>query len=332
MKKILNFNGPIINCLPKYNSMSAIINSSSNEYAKLEFIDNFIDIKYEFSDIHIWEEFYDYNHWKNFDTLDFSVINRSIFAGYKSSTVEFLCNAVDNDYYVFINALPYFNSAYETMRDNVYFPHEILVYGYDNEKRLFSCADFFNENYCSKTCGFDELAESIDKYENRPNSGFEVYEDDVILIKHNTRKKVVDINYVHKTLNSFLSSKKVGDVWPFYGYSWIDSLISSVSTLNRPVRIWLHEIALCFLREHIKLMINRMQYFNNGELDQSIQKCEQLLGIVTNCIMLLLKLGYATDTNYTEHRLNKSILENLSYVNKEYDKCIKDLILFIEGM
>jgi len=112
-----------------------------------------------------------------------------MFAGYKCSTVGFLCNAVDNDYYVFINALPYFNSAYETRREDVCFPHEILVYGYDNEKRLFSCADFFNENYCSKTCSFDEPSESIDKYENRPNSGFEVYEDDVILIKHNARKK-----------------------------------------------------------------------------------------------------------------------------------------------
>lgn len=102
--------------------------------------------------------------WKSNPFLYSQSFSRELFATMETDIINFLINAINQGNYIFLylNRF-YLSAAYSYQKnDDV---HDVFIYGYDNEKKIFNIADFFvNNKYSFATATFDEISWAYDKY------------------------------------------------------------------------------------------------------------------------------------------------------------------------
>lgn len=140
MKKILPFgNSPII-CYPDYASLFGIVDAYTSNYR--EWIYNYFIqlVVYDNFDMGFRVDFVPPKILKSIPWLNIDKINRKIINDTWESFVSFVKVAIDNNMYIF--SLLDANYTYLKSGDkNRPFLHEHLIFGYDDEKKIFYFGD-----------------------------------------------------------------------------------------------------------------------------------------------------------------------------------------------
>lgn len=156
-KGVLPFVIPITNCYPATSEASGIL--FSDESISDWMYNNFIQIFQVESNNAI--DYYDFaidnNPFLSYNEIDYSFIYNNW-----ESLLKFIISCINDSYYVRLFNNMSKNPLYQS-KGNI--QHDLLIYGYDDEKQIFLVADHFdNGKFEKKICSFNELENSIDTY------------------------------------------------------------------------------------------------------------------------------------------------------------------------
>jgi len=134
--------------------------------------------------------------------------------------VEFLEESIEKDYYIMINVDSCKIAAYNRDNSQSCFPHPLFVFGMNQEKKYFLCADFFDgHNYGYALVTYEEMEKAHNsifessEYVNLESGGVEWITDVVLLRYHATYKEDINMNRIVIGLRQFLNSENI------FGYS-----------------------------------------------------------------------------------------------------------------
>lgn len=138
----LSLETPLINYTPRYNNLTSII-SEFTPNGLYDLMENFINIEFEYEpDNHdLWQEFDSIINWSRFKSIEINKITNALFHKTYQLNEACLHSFIREGYYIYLNAMPYYNSAY-TEEFLLTFPHEILIYGYDEKNIPFGARTF----------------------------------------------------------------------------------------------------------------------------------------------------------------------------------------------
>lgn len=175
MRNILNISKTPISTYPHTAHMAAFLWNDSRIYPWL--MNCFIKL---FS----WDlENMDY---EDFWFLDCPVLlcerlSRSMIQRRWGNYLSFIEDGIDMGYYVYLIVKTGEIRAYGGYK----YPHDLLIYGYDNEKRVFFISDFFQgRHYGKQAASYEEMEKAL-IYDDKTYTCHWVFHDDMILIKPN---------------------------------------------------------------------------------------------------------------------------------------------------
>ena len=320
---------PMIDYTPRYNNVTSII-TKTDPKGFADLIENYINIEFEYEPHNrdLWQEFEGINDWSRFKSIETTQISIEFFRKNFKLDEMFLESLIQERYYIYLNAIPFYNSAYtaDFAKD---FPHEILIYGYDKYNHLFFCQDFFNKMACQrKVCKADELINSINQFWQL-EKGYAKYLDEIVLIKKKEIKQQEEIrlDLIYHRLKSLLINRKVGTQRPYIGYAWFELLICSILDFDSLNKWWLNRMSLTFLREHVKLMLLRMEHLGFPKVNENIY----LINKTELCLRLLHKnMIRFMNGEEINNRCNDKIADALTVVQEDYYNAISAFCKFLE--
>lgn len=116
------------------------------------------------------------------------------------NVVEFIVSEINSGYYLNISYDPYYimdSDAYNKM----HYDHQMLIYGYDNESKVFYIADFF------KSSKYTFMTSSFDSVKNAVNSALKLERFSCVEIKFCDTTYEFSNYILYNSLNSFLCSR-----------------------------------------------------------------------------------------------------------------------------
>jgi hypothetical protein len=132
-------------------------------------------------------------------TVPWTIINRDY-----EEFISFIENCINKDLYSYYSYDTFYNSSY-TNYNQKHIKHELLIYGYDRNEKVFYAADFFDySNYSFKMCRYEEVYKAFIEYENYfPHKDW----DDMHLFKASKEQAVFSLDIVVSLLEDYLFSK-----------------------------------------------------------------------------------------------------------------------------
>lgn len=253
------------------------------------------------------------------------VIPRNVIEEKYDSFVDFLLNAIKNNWYAF-------STINEFFREDVSgdFNHPCYFYGYDMENQIICCADNFGHGkYQNKEVSFDDINQAFDTYKvYNWEAGVTLYEILDYDFKDNInfmRDQIMDYlypNYDRCYLNRLYCPDRIyrngsesGEI--FFGVDCYDLLERQIQMcISCDVKKGVDIRSIAFLRDHKIMMKHREKYLcKKGIIDirrvddelskNLLESCEMLLHI-----MLKAKLSCRTEFLYKSLELLRSIHEN----------------------
>ena len=151
MKRILPMSVPINACYPIISQTSGILFADPLIHDWL--MNNFIQVFEVDQDTHAID-YYDYsaegNPFLSYNEIDFSFICKNW-----ADLCSFIESAINDNYYIriFVNM-----SKVEAYHSNHKDYHDLLIYGYDSDERIFFIADHFSGGkFMLQTCSYEEM-------------------------------------------------------------------------------------------------------------------------------------------------------------------------------
>lgn len=96
----------------------------------------------------------------------------------ETSIIEFIFEQLQQGFYINVTVDHFFLQPSSTYQNN-HFPHDILIYGYDEEAQVFYSADFFTSKYSFETLPFDDLVQA---YQGVRDFSLEHYNRDLVFL------------------------------------------------------------------------------------------------------------------------------------------------------
>lgn len=296
--KILPITSPIVRYSPSVDNFLSVL-CLHKEKTLPWIIENYIEIIFNPTQIaYFMMEFLDiYKFWWNCPFVSVSRIDRVLVG---DNVIGLIKNAIDRNAYVMFCVDTYYVHAYSSYRKS-HFPHEIFIYGYD-EDELYTL-DYFDFWQCDKRKisateiekAFFELDNKTDylrgiiSFRVRPNivergrnctqfSEEGVYIPDRKLIKHKVQGFLESSPYV---LASYPNEYD-----PCFGfYSGIEAFYKMVGEISVENFARVRK-PLCLLYDHIHIMRIRVQYLSDYfelKLDELVRECQE---IEKGCLLL----------------------------------------------
>lgn len=203
-------------------------------------------------------------------------INRNTVSAMGVSIIQFLKKCIDLNYYAYLFIDQYYIPKYINYQ-KAHFEHDPVVFGYDDEKKVFHAADFILNKeevlkYGTMEISYSEMEEA---YENLPSNkdhinGFLLYQYNNTNIELNmdliklSLKDYLNSSYTFELTKSEPNKSANGDILRYtYGleiYQIIDNFIKE--ELNHPV----HEDSMIIdhrwfyiINTHKRIMLARIQ-------------------------------------------------------------------------
>lgn len=335
-------------CYPNYADIFSILDAYSSDYQ--EWIYNyFIQLtvpkdhelghRLDFSVPRLLESL----PWLNAERIE-RKLSMDICSG---SYVQFLINAISRGKYIFTLLDTYYNHNYSSYQKEHY-PHEHLIYGYDDEKRIFLFADNFNMGkYAYGVMTFKEAENAnsglieegmTDWYDGTYLLSYRKQYDYGMCVFKDYYKHVFNLKVSYKLLNDYLlkrptefdwtlpnslaskDSKIYGKCWGMGIYNYMNEYIDIIERNKR------QDIDFRFfyvLYEHKKLMKEIVRYILNitgGTFSEAIQeKCNN--NIRDSDLIIKMLLIYSFKAEFSLLRQIKKriqILHDGDYAVMEY--------------
>ncbi len=281
-----------------YNIYGSIFSMISDDPAIWPWVyNNFIQIKYVVD----WRSFYFDNHYLLFDNcpwLTHSIIPRRMLES-STSLVNFIIECINNKSYIYLYIDRYYISK-SSVFNTKHIWHELLIYGYDLDNKVFYIADNLgNGKYIKTECTFNELEKGYWAID----SDVEFYHNIHLFDKHYEDGINLDTEQILLTLENYLFSKKTINMYvkekTLYGIDTISLLMEHLGNCSSG-DLWLDTRAFHLFWEHKKLMVSRLEYLKrNSNLvidDKIIEGYESLKN--SYLINRNLALKFNTTRNY----------------------------------
>lgn len=270
IRNILPFEKPLISYEPTVSHLTGMIASNLKKY-ECVFYNNFIDIVMENA-----VDFYDVKNWLRYWIFEFCKIPRKIvFHLCEEDIVKLLCGWIDENYYILVSFETYYVSNYPTY-NNRKFRHYAMIIGYDREKNVFLCGDFFDFSlYTVSECPMKEVVQAIVNNGERSAKGFA--KDFTLLRMDETVEPKLDINLIIMSLEMLLTENNSNNKRQ-YGLAVFDRIIDMIEKGNVDDHKTEFKRYAQFVYEHIRVMRMRTQYIQNVTNDNALQEVILSLG------------------------------------------------------
>lgn len=141
---------------------------------------------------------WDFNLYRSMPLIDRQVITRTTLRDiFRKSVIEFIKESIQANCYVYLHV----NDYYIEGRPNWKQTHEILVYGYDDERKTVDAVSYFGEFYSSRALRYADFQLAYDSLE--PEQKFQnIY----MLSVSPNRFYRVDARFMQKELGLFLNA------------------------------------------------------------------------------------------------------------------------------
>ncbi len=161
MKKILDVKYPIVDCYPSTGHALAILQCHDEMEGWI--LSNFVQL---FGTDEYTIDYFDFDVYNcpfiNYGEISFSVV--STFSTYR----DFIVKMINDGYYVSV----YVESSMLKLYNLDVGLHQLFIYGYDLEKKVFYCGDhFINGKYSFQICDIDDVLAAIQNYRDKEKIG-----------------------------------------------------------------------------------------------------------------------------------------------------------------
>lgn len=256
MKKELAVHQPIISFVPQNNFIFSILTENTpcfNQYIFENYIQTCCFYHPEWNAlVSRFDDDYNRSVLKN-KCLQGLFIPKAAFSLLMPNMIDYIINAIDLGFYISLNINMFYIAEY---RIKHHLPHEVMIYGYCTEDKIFYIRDFFQDTYRNGCCTFDELNHAVEHYDSAnihyPYAG-------LLGIKPNDQQHIsIDLmqfcTQLHAWLNGVLNIKSVS-----YGVSWFDALTFLLENDGNNIEISSFIMSIYFISQHILLMIKRTE-------------------------------------------------------------------------
>ena len=327
-KKILDVEFPILASYPHIAGIQAVY--GNNPYILPLIMSELIELTYdreiERLDFSVGLEIEQYIN--NYPLVYSHGMSRSFVEKKWSNATSFLKDMINDEYYVIMLVDTYYINAYRDTYGKQHYYHDILVYGYDDEKEVFLVADcFVNGKYEFATCTYDELESGfIHSYRDDWINGirlFKLKEEPYIGIGYNTEymAKACEryLNGATSNVSTYIEGRRRFDLRDRFvdGLQVYDELVKYVE--NESDEWSTYDIRLFYvLYDHAKLfryltkqLMQRNQIVNAPNLYKSFLDIENR---IKNLYMLVLKYNVTGN-----EKVKLDIVEKISNI-----KCLEN--------
>lgn len=288
-----------------------------------------------------WDEFYRYTMWAGCPYILETTLSRDIAENIMVDFIDFVRSSIDAGYCVYtsINRNPI--KIYNTDATNL--SHNPLIYGYDDEKKVFLVAEFFPRMvYSFKEIPYKEIEQGFWMFpqviENHPHKKTHLvkfYNNDVFHFSSESLRKKLQDHIESKNLfekfhqgyyrSGFILDDTYSEQFHF-GLKYYDFLKKMVFEMEN---VYIRPFQLLVFRNYITKF--RLEYLermgihcrDKSSINENFQKTEVLRNMV-------LKLN--TTNNGPDFQFRKRILEYINIV-KETDRvcCEAQIDLLSKG-
>ncbi|MGG4340444.1 hypothetical protein [Paenibacillus lautus] len=273
-QKILKIAEPAINGYPKHAIQLAVLCQHDSSLSWI--LSNYIQLRCPKSindrQYSSWLDFYFIDP-KYTDSLLYTELlsRKTILAFHKDNFIDFLISCINLDHYIYTSVNEFY-IPHTTAFQKYYFPHSILIFGYDLKKETFNVGGFVNKSIGNKFTRFDVSFKDIEKaYMTLEVTDDDNYLNRFYLMKINHSKKYsFDPVIVKELLQDYLDSKNTSERLRgfynpnndfYYGMKIYDNLKLNYNMENidcsdvRPLYI---------LWEHKACMLTRIKYLSDN--------------------------------------------------------------------
>lgn len=326
---ILPFGKPIISYEPTVDHLTGIIASDFEKY-KHAFYNNFIDILIDNA-----ADFYELRNWMRYDFLEFHKLPRRIVFGLEEKEIiNILCSWLSQKHYILVSFETYYVSQYPSYQKSK-FRHYAMILGFDKEKEVFICGDFFDYTYYSiEECSMHEVIQAIIHNGDFDAKGFA--KDFTLLRIDEVITPKLDINKIIMSIEMLLggNNKKIHRQ---YGLNIFDRMCEMISEGNISEHKNEFKRHAHFIYVHMEAMIMRVNYIKKikgdailEEICKSIIKSKNIIEQYRNYVLKLIIT--MTDEFPQEHK--EKYIDRLMCVKAEYYKDVdrfKNYLLSIDA-
>lgn len=321
--KIIDINKKIIKTVPKDSFIFSVL---TDEKTRNNFIlHNYIET-YSLSDEGCYSFFLRFKDMATSYALskyfDYSYISREILNINNINIIDIIKKSIDLNYCVLLTIDAFYikNYIYRS-----HFSHELMIYGYDDLNGTMYIQDYFNEQYTSCKCTYDEIVEGYIKFENikEKNSS-----DGILLLKTKEQKKYeVFPKEIIKKLENFIYNEFDINSKKNYGITIFDLLVYQLDNQKldgAPYNYFV--VHTSFIKDHMELMrlrIKELIIFNenfNFLLNQINDLIEEVTIVNNNFIKKLLKKEIYSLSQ------NSKYINLFSNIKQQYYNLIERLI------
>lgn len=283
---------------------------------------------------------------EEFSSIGIKKMPIDLLLGMKVNFIEFCKESIDREFYLFIpietsEISNYSNYKKKDKRE----PHHIFVYGYDDEKQVFECSEFFsfsNRGYSFESVSYKELENAFMDLQNQTtpemmkNEHLQWLKDIQLLHSFTEYKDKFTVQRVQIGLQNYLNERDcfgnkdyLKDV--YYGYAIYDLLKEYVEQIIEKDRevfdvrgfhlIYLHFRYLRLQAEFLKENYDK----GKGGLDSFIEKFLELEKISYSLVNSAIK--------YSITRKKSTLLKAIQKIlnlKLEDEKVLKKYIDYLE--
>lgn len=318
-RKVLHMQTPMITSYPRHANLLSIL---ENEEMYIEWlIENYIELqsakmkklKLEF---HIG---YDVIHF--FQFCPFVVYNRAernIVNKAYHDIIEYLCDLILDNRYVYVLVDRFYVSCYPQSYQKEHHYHDIFLYGFDQEEKIFYAADFFDGKYSLKKTTFSEIKQGYESVKDNEDwlhgvislqvIKTMVYNLDVNKVIRNLREYIERFNpSVH---NEILFSYMKSDYFDF-GINIYQTLLRYFDAENVNFKVDLRPFHL--LCDHKRILVEMVRHLirNHYLLEKSVD-FDQVTQLESNAMVIRnVLIKYNITGNKKELIRCKNLLQQL---------------------
>lgn len=320
-KKILVTAPPIISNVPRDNFIFTVLNNSKNVLDTF-ILHNYIDTLsiYNEGSRDFYFRFRDaINCFVQKNYFLFSFIAREIIEP-DNNVIHIIKKFINSNFYVLVNIDCFYIKNYNA---NHHHSHEIMIFGYDDDLRLFYVKDFFDGKlYTSSECTYSEFSTAFKSYKEH---NFIAYYDGVLALKLNPNPDLsIDYTGIRTTLINYSNALFYNNAKRNYGISIFDAVeyqLSDERNHGAPVSFLI--VKFNFIRDNIILMKMRIDFFSkiySYEFSDEKVALDNLIKRVENLTNIFLK-------KFMEHK-RFDIHEDVKFICKikEIRKLFQEII------
>ncbi|MBB6024301.1 hypothetical protein HNR77_005409 [Paenibacillus sp. JGP012] len=331
IKKVLPIKYPCITSLPAFANTNAILSNYEEIYYPWLIHNHIQLVAWESPEVYI--QFYTPVFREYYRLFTMHHYEKRVLAKWCDDITQFIIDAIDEGNYLYLSIDRYYISSYRQY-GKWHEPHDMLIYGYNQQKSVFYIADFFKSTYSFSETDF----ESVNKAFLSPYSEGEWFKG-VQILKLNDYKKEfrLDLNYLIKQLKEYLYETKSSvdyklieepgsdtDSWGIGVYPFlIKHIIENKEYVFSLIR------SLHLLYDHKEMMLRSLEYLNSlNHITQYNLHYETYTDIKKQCLILrniALKYMYSESKKNTEH-----IVDLISQIETKEKKAVQELIMDLE--